>query len=810
MDTGEEDTVSYVATDDLIEAFKVIKRKKDEDVLIDALKVLLNEGKGQAGIKNEIGAQVGNDLVRLSASRNKEVSIAASKVLRSITVHKNNKKRFKKFCSTLLINLKNATPKARVPLTAVIWNLSSIASNREELIKANALPLLISALEEDGEIQSEAAGALRNFTLDEDLFPELAETQLIDNMMNILESLHPTDNNKMMWNILDSFENLSCYSPNHKVLARKSSIIILSEILQQSNVVAFQKFVLTIFYNISSSEEIKEKLTKNGVATLLIESLETLQEESLISACQEVLLHIQEDNSDLRKKIRKAKLKNPVIQSYAAEVQNMLRETAGCDVIKEKNITFISELGEGSFGAVYLAEYQGFPVAVKFLKYELSEKGVNKVLEELKVMRKLKHPNIVLLMGATVDSHNRIMILTEYASRGDLKNCLDDIDSIAKRMKIARDLARGLCWCHHHHVTHRDLKLENIFITDNWGVKIGDFGLSIQDKEGGGWHNFRGNVKYSAPELLRERALRDQGPRTFPYGVKTDVYSFGLLWYEILTRLSPFKDKPEEYKGREGQAKYTLEGHRPVPPQDWPKELRRIMQLCWHEEPNERPTFEEILQQWDTLTIKFLCPKDKAAKTLIKDLWKDQSKKPSFSEFKEAFVKHCLTDKMSRKDEMLLEEICRENIINPSVTFEQFCHIVGWYGPLNVETSCSEFFERIRELKARSFFRNTEPDRDSDNALLAAWQNNDSQEESTERNEEEPVESNSKRYFILKYSLGFMGKFELRYIDEHGEIHYSLVKNVDGILRIGADVSIGNWSKLSTIFKRVYDLHPPK
>jgi hypothetical protein len=276
------------------------------------------------------------------------------------------------------------------------------------------------------------------------------------------------------------------------------------------------------------------------------------------------------------------------------------------------------------------------------------------------------------------------------------------------------------------------------------------------------------------------------------------------------TRQSPFKDKPEEYKGREGQAKYTLEGHRPVPPQDWPKELRRIMQLCWHEDPNERPTFEEILQQWDTLTIKFLCPKDKAAKALIKDLWKDQSKKPSYSEFKDSFVKHCLTDKISRKDEMLLEEICRENIINPTVTFEQFCHIVGWYGPLNVETSCSEFFERIRELKSRSFFRNSEPDRDSDNALLAAWQNSDSQEESTERNEEDPVESNSKRYFILKYSLNSMGRFELRYIDEHGEIHYSLVKNVDGILRIGADVSIGNWSKLSTIFKRVYDLHPPK
>jgi len=441
------------------------------------------------------------------------------------------------------------------------------------------------------------------------------------------------------------------------------------------------------------------------VGNLLLDSLQSLQEESLITACQEVLLHLNEDTSDLRKRIRKAKLKNPVIQSYALEVKSIIRQAAACDAIKEKNITFISELGEGSFGAVYLAEYQGFPVAVKFLKCELTEKDVSKVLEELKVMRKLKHPNIVLLMGATVDSHNRIMLLTEYASRGDLKNCLDEIESIAKRMRIAKELARGLSWCHHHHITHRDLKLENIFITENWGVKIGDFGLSIQDKDSTGWYNFRGNVKYSAPELLRERALRDQGARIFPYGVKTDVYSFGLLWYEILTRQSPFKDKPEEYKGREGQAKYTLEGHRPVPPNDWPKELRRIMQLSWHEDPKERPTFTQILQQWDKLTIKLLCPKDKVAKVLIKDLWKDQSTKPSYSQFKESFIKHCLkSEKLSRKNDMLLEEHCRENIIIPCVTFEQFCHVIGWYGPLNVDTNCAEFFERISELKSKGFF----------------------------------------------------------------------------------------------------------
>jgi len=89
-------------------------------------------------------------------------------------------------------------------------------------------------------------------------------------------------------------------------------------------------------------------------------------------------------------------------------------------------------------------------------------------------MRKLKHPNKVLLMGAIVDSHNQIMILTEYATRGDLKSCIGEVDSVAKRMRLARDLARGLSWCHFHHVTHS--KIGKYF----WELKIGDFGLSIQ------------------------------------------------------------------------------------------------------------------------------------------------------------------------------------------------------------------------------------------------------------------------------------------------------------------------------------------
>jgi len=97
---------------------------------------------------------------------------------------------------------------------------------------------------------------------------------------------------------------------------------------------------------------------------------------------------------------------------------------------------------------------------------------------------------------------------------------------------------------------------------------------------------------------------------------------------------------------------------------------------------------------------------------------------------------------------------------------------------------------------------------------MAAYRAMDeSQEDSNEENDDDdddPMESISKRYYILKYSLNHIGRYELRYVDEHGDIHYSYVKNIDGILKLGTDVSISNWAKISSIFKRVYDLYAVK
>jgi len=79
-------------------------------------------------------------------------------------------------------------------------------------------------------------------------------------------------------------------------------------------------------------------------------------------------------------------------------------------------------------------------------------------------MRRLKHPNVVLLMGACLNPLNQVVIVTEFLPRGNLKECMVELKSLSLRLKMGHDLAAGLCWLHAHHVIHRDLKLANLLV----------------------------------------------------------------------------------------------------------------------------------------------------------------------------------------------------------------------------------------------------------------------------------------------------------------------------------------------------------
>ncbi|XP_050143084.1 serine/threonine-protein kinase EDR1-like isoform X1 [Malus sylvestris] len=243
-------------------------------------------------------------------------------------------------------------------------------------------------------------------------------------------------------------------------------------------------------------------------------------------------------------------------------------------------------IGLGSYGEVYHADWHGTEVAVKkFLDQDFSGAALAEFKREVRIMRRLRHPNVVLFMGAVTRPPN-LSIITEFLPRGSLYRIIHrphcQIDE-KRRIKMALDVARGMNCLHASTPTivHRDLKSPNLLVDKNWNVKVGDFGLSRLK------HNTFLSSKSTAgtPEWMSPEVLRNENSNE-----KCDVFSFGVILWELATLKLPWSGmNPMQVVGAVGFQNRRLE---------IPKELdplvARIIWECWQTEPNLRPSFSEL------------------------------------------------------------------------------------------------------------------------------------------------------------------------------------------------------------------------
>ncbi|KAK8585889.1 hypothetical protein V6N13_050859 [Hibiscus sabdariffa] len=180
--------------------------------------------------------------------------------------------------------------------------------------------------------------------------------------------------------------------------------------------------------------------------------------------------------------------------------------------------------------------YMEMDVAIKiFPNLEYSDDVIISFKQEVSLIKKLRHPNVLLFMGA-VTSPQRLCIVTEFLSRGSLFHLLQK--NAAKLdwrrgVHMALDIARGMNYLHYYNppIVHRDLKSSNLLVDKNWTVKVGDFGLSrlkhatyLSSRTG------KGTPQWMAPEVLRNE----------PSNEKSDVYSFGVVLWELATGKIPW------------------------------------------------------------------------------------------------------------------------------------------------------------------------------------------------------------------------------------------------------------------------------
>eukprot|EP01103_Thecamoeba_quadrilineata_P001586 TRINITY_DN1142_c0_g1_i2.p1 TRINITY_DN1142_c0_g1~~TRINITY_DN1142_c0_g1_i2.p1 ORF type:complete len:398 (-),score=42.82 TRINITY_DN1142_c0_g1_i2:632-1795(-) len=269
---------------------------------------------------------------------------------------------------------------------------------------------------------------------------------------------------------------------------------------------------------------------------------------------------------------------------------------SGPPQINPHEIELGDKLAEGCFGSVYVGRCRATDVAIKVpKKQEMSPEQLEAFCKEVEIMSNIYAPNITLFMGACTIP-GKIMMVTELLE-GDFETLLRDKKSsisLYDRMCMVKDAAQGVSWLHGSNIIHRDLKTSNLLYDKAKRVKVCDFGFSqlfqrgknLIDDEGA-----KGTPLYMAPEVM----LGDE------FNEKADVYSFGIVLWEALTRLEPFTHHSDFDQFVEAVA---IKNERPLIPNDCPPGLRKLITRCWAPSPSMRPSFPEIVESVEKIIVE--------------------------------------------------------------------------------------------------------------------------------------------------------------------------------------------------------------
>merc|ERR1711990_1415819 len=289
------------------------------------------------------------------------------------------------------------------------------------------------------------------------------------------------------------------------------------------------------------------------------------------------------------------------------------------------------KLGQGQFGEVYSATFRGnLQVAVKQLKVENEEEGAKALEEffsELNTLKRLNHPNLVQLFAYIVDQDNGNFMIQEFMAEGDLKNYLKKWKEHPEKMKQVSKLwskllswqievARGMERLESLNIVHRDLAARNVLLDQFGRAKVADFGLAVTPTEERQQKGEKLPVMWTSPEALFKQK----------FTTMSDVWAFGILMFEILTvgenpyyqhriKNKDYRDRMkkefEEYNKTGRKDEWGLRCKDPLLVNEWQLEIfpvldvnkndfkavTKVMKSCWDIEPNDRPSFREVVNQ---------------------------------------------------------------------------------------------------------------------------------------------------------------------------------------------------------------------
>nr|CAD1830591.1 unnamed protein product [Ananas comosus var. bracteatus] len=252
--------------------------------------------------------------------------------------------------------------------------------------------------------------------------------------------------------------------------------------------------------------------------------------------------------------------------------------------IDVKLLKFGNKMASGSFGDLYRGTYGSQDVAIKVLKPERTNMDMlREFAQEVYIMRKVRHRNVVQFIGACTKPPS-LCIVTEFMQGGSVYDYLHKRKGSFKLpalVRVAIDISKGMSYLHQNNIVHRDLKAANLLMDENEVVKVADFGVARVKSETGVMTAETGTYRWMAPEVIEHK----------PYDHKADVFSFGIVMWELLTGKIPY----EYLTPLQAAVAVVQKGLRPLMPKEIHPKLAHLLEECWQQDPSKRPEFTEIL-----------------------------------------------------------------------------------------------------------------------------------------------------------------------------------------------------------------------
>uniref|UniRef100_A0A8C5D727 RAF proto-oncogene serine/threonine-protein kinase n=1 Tax=Gouania willdenowi TaxID=441366 RepID=A0A8C5D727_GOUWI len=266
--------------------------------------------------------------------------------------------------------------------------------------------------------------------------------------------------------------------------------------------------------------------------------------------------------------------------------------------IEASEVYLHSCIGSGSFGTVYKGKWHG-DVAVKILKVtDPTPEQLQAFRNEVAVLRKTRHVNILLFMGYM--TKDNLAIVTQWCEGSSLYKHIHVLETNFKMIQlidIARQTAQGMDYLHAKNIIHRDMKSNNIFLHEGLTVKIGDFGLATVKARWSGSHQVEqpsGSILWMAPEVIR---MQDNNP----YSFQSDVYSYGIVLFELMTGELPYSQTANRDQIIFMVGRGYLSPDLSKLYKNCPKAMKRLVADCIKKSKEDRPLFPQILSSIELL-----------------------------------------------------------------------------------------------------------------------------------------------------------------------------------------------------------------